>query len=182
MYLLIFFLAISIIFYFSGILEKSEKYAYKRMRITSDAFDNGELIPEKYTCNGENISPPLRWKDFPIDTKSFVLLFEDPDTSPRAFVHWLLYNIPNTANSIKENVPSKERLSRGAIHGTNGYGDIGYSGPCPKEGLHHYKFRILALDVHLNTERGLNKFEVLKRCKNHVLAEGVLIGRYRRKS
>lgn len=180
MYLLMFFIAISIFLYFSEVLEKSDKYANRSMKIISSAFAEGEIIPSKYICDGENISPPLEWSDFPDNTKTFVILCEDPDAFPKARVYWLMYNIPRNAHKLKENVLDLEKLPQGIIQGINDFRKIGYGGSCPPSGIHHYIFRIYALDIHLNVEPGLNKIQILNIIDKHVLAQGQLMGRYRR--
>lgn len=180
MYLLMFFISLSVLFYFSRGIEKSNKYAYKTMRINSPVFENGEIIPVKYTCDGQDISPPLEWYDFPEDTKSFVLICRDPDAPRKVWVHWVIYNLSRHITHLKENIPKIEELPNGAVQGKNDFGKIGYGGPCPPGGLHHYEFKIFALNIHLNLEAGLNSFEILSMIDGHILAEGKLVGKYKR--
>src|SRR5215475_6370832 len=115
--------------------------------ITSDAFLEGEAIPTKYTCDGDDLSPDLRWSDIPPNTKSFVLICEDPDALSGMFTHWILYDLPPTATELPEGVSTEERLANGAIQGRNDFKRIGYGGPCPppNDNAHRYFFRLYAL-------------------------------------
>src|SRR5690606_23878600 len=112
----------------------------------STAFNNGDKIPSKFTCDGENISPELSWYDAPEGTKSFALMIEDPDAPGGLFLHWILFNIPADINSLPEDTTSKS-LPEDAVQGTNHFSTLDYGGPCPPSGMHHYYFRIYALDI-----------------------------------
>ena len=151
--------------------------------ITSDAFREGEAIPTKYTCDGDDLSPALRWSDIPPNTKSFLLICEDPDAPSGTFTHWVLYNLPPTAAELPEGVSAEARLANGAIQGRNDFKRIGYGGPCPppKGSAHRYFFRLYALDTELRLQAGARREDIVLAMEGHVLATGHLMGTYRRK-
>ncbi|MBW1972013.1 MAG: YbhB/YbcL family Raf kinase inhibitor-like protein [Deltaproteobacteria bacterium] len=151
-----------------------------RIEIKSDAFEDGGMIPKKYTCDGEDISPPLRWSSFIEGTKTFAIICDDPDAPMGTWVHWVIFNIPATVNELPENIPPKEVLEMKAKQGTNDFRKIGYGGPCPPGGTHRYYFKIYALDTKINLDPGITKSQLLKAIKDHILAEGQLMGRYSR--
>jgi Raf kinase inhibitor-like YbhB/YbcL family protein len=125
------------------------------IQLTSPAFAQGGSIPKRYTCDGDNISPALSWKDAPKETKSLVLILHDPDVPARnAFTHWLLYNIPPNVSRIEENVPGQPEVAGLGLQGRNDAGKIGYMGPCPPLGRHHYFFHLYSLRRVLNLEPG----------------------------
>lgn len=149
--------------------------------IGSDAFEDGEKIPEKYTCDGMNISPPLRWDTLPEHTISFAILCEDPDAPGETFTHWIIFNIPTNVMELPTDVENKEKLENGAIHGINSNGYAGYTGPCPPEGpAHRYFFRIYALDKTLNLNPPVKRNEFLKALNENILDEGQLMAKYSR--
>ncbi len=148
--------------------------------ITTPAFDDGGMIPEKYTCDGENISPPLNWTKGAIETKSYALISDDPDAPMGTWVHWVIYDIPPYTTNLPENIPKDETLKNGPKQGTNDFGKIGYGGPCPPGGIHRYFFKIYALDKMLELKPGLRKKELLNAMEGHILAQGKLIGKYSR--
>jgi Raf kinase inhibitor-like YbhB/YbcL family protein len=150
------------------------------MEIKSPAFEEGAFIPRKYTCDGMNVSPPLEWSLVPEVTKAFALICDDPDASMRTWVHWVLYNIPGDQNRISEDIPPMEVLENGAMHGKNDFRRTGYGGPCPPRGTHRYFYKIYALDEVLDLDPGISKKALLKAMEGHVLAEGQLVGRYKR--
>lgn len=147
------------------------------LEITSSAFGKGELIPAKYTCDGENISPALEWSGFPKKTKSFALIVEDPDAPSGTVDHWILYNIPSDVNSLSEAIKD---YPKGALGGQNYKGSTAYAGPCPPDKLHRYFFKIYALDTQLNLKEGASKQELLSAMNEHILEQAELIGRYDR--
>jgi Raf kinase inhibitor-like YbhB/YbcL family protein len=151
--------------------------------IASDAFREGEAIPTKYTCDGNDISPALRWSDIPPSTKSFALICEDPDAPSGTFTHWVLYNLPPTAVELPEGVSAEARLANGAIQGLNDFKRIGYGGPCPppNDRSHRYFFRLYALDTELQLQAGAHREDIVLAMEGHVLATGHLMGTYRRK-
>lgn len=148
--------------------------------IKSTAFKDSGFIPQKYTCDGSNISPPLQWSGVPGDTKSIVLICDDPDAPMGTWVHWVIYNIPPDINSLPENMPADKTLETGAMQGTNDFREIGYGGPCPPGGTHRYFFKIYALDKLLELNPGLTKNDLLGAMGGHILEEGKLMGRYSR--
>ncbi len=151
------------------------------LTITSTAFATGGNIPVEYTCQGQNISPPLDWDQGPTETASFALIVDDPDAPSGVYTHWVIYNLPSDARSLPMAVPNENQLPDGAIQGNNSSGKIGYSGPCPPPGkIHHYRFTLYALDSYLNLAAGASKQELLKVIEGHVLAQEQLIGLYQR--
>jgi Raf kinase inhibitor-like YbhB/YbcL family protein len=151
-----------------------------KMKISSSAFKEGEMIPKKYTCDDINISPPLEWSLAPEGTKTFALICDDPDAPMGTWVHWVIFNLPAKTNQLSENIPSKEVLPDGAKQGKNDFGRVGYGGPCPPAGIHRYYFKIYALDDELDLKAGVTKAELLKAMDGHILAEAQLMGRYKR--
>jgi len=151
------------------------------MQLTSPAFRSEGDIPAEYTCDSRNISPELSWSGAPSGTKSFVLVMHDPD-APIAggYTHWLVYNIPGTANHIAEKAPNQDQLPGGGKQGKNDSGTYGYVGPCPPSGTHRYYFRLYALDSNLGSEVGLNKAGFEKAMQGHILAQAELMGKYKR--
>jgi Raf kinase inhibitor-like YbhB/YbcL family protein len=151
--------------------------------ITSDAFLEGEAIPTKYTCDGDNLSPDLRWSDIPPNTKSLALICEDPDAPSGTFTHWILFDIPPTVTELPEGVSAADRLANGAVQGQNDFKRIGYGGPCPppNDSEHRYHFRIYALDTELQLQGGARREDVVPAMVGHVLATGHLMGTYKRK-
>lgn len=146
---------------------------YKTIAITSTAFKDGEMIPAKYTCDGNNINPPIALKKIPKEAKSLALIIDDPDTLNGTWVHWLVWNIPVT-HSIKEN-------HRTGIEGINDFNQRHYCGPCPPSGKHHYFFKIYALDAILNLPSNTKKLNLEKAMSEHIIGFGELTGLYKRK-
>ncbi len=148
--------------------------------LTSTAFANGDPIPMKYTCDDQDISPPLQWKDPPEGTRSFALICDDPDAPMGTWVHWVLYNLPGSTLSLSEAVPSDADLPGGGRHGQNSWGRPGYGGPCPPGGTHRYFFKLYALDAELDVATGWSKEELLRVMEGHVLAQTETMGVYAR--
>lgn len=148
--------------------------------VKSDSFSDGGMIPAKYTCDGANISPQLSWDNAPKDTKSFVLICEDPDAPMGTFTHWILYDIPADVHELPENLPKDKVLPNGAKQGIADFKKIGYGGPCPPSGTHRYYFKLYSLDTLLNLEPGLKKEDILKAMNGHILAQGQIMGKYTR--
>ena len=149
--------------------------------LTTSAFKPGDSIPRRYTCEGEDLSPPLHWTMPPAATKSFVLFADDPDAPVGTWVHWVIYDLPLDLCGLTEGVPTNDRLPNGALQGLNDFKRVGYGGPCPPPGKsHRYYFKVYALDVTLNLKPRATKAQVLDACKRHVLAEAQLMGRYGR--
>ncbi|MGQ9541449.1 MAG: YbhB/YbcL family Raf kinase inhibitor-like protein [Armatimonadota bacterium] len=150
------------------------------IRLTSTAFTDGGTIPQKYTCDGADVSPPLAWDNVPEGTKSFALICDDPDAPVGTWVHWVLFHLPADTRNLPEAVPPDKELPNGARQGTNDFRKIGYGGPCPPSGTHRYYFKLYALDTLLDLPAGISKAQLLKAMEGHVLAEGQLMGRYSR--
>lgn len=149
--------------------------------LTGSVFKEGELIPNKYTCEGSDLSPPLRWNNPPAGTRSFVLIVDDPDAPVGTWVHWVLYNIPIDVRGLAEGLPALETLPNDARQGLNDFKRIGYGGPCPPPGPpHRYVFTLYALDRDLNLKPRATKTQVLDAMKGHVLGEAHLTGRFGR--
>jgi hypothetical protein len=160
---------------------KTAKEPVMNMHITSTAFAEGRTIPDKYTCTGPNISPPLQWDNTPAGVKSFALIADDPDAPAGTWVHWVLYNLPPATMSLAENLPSSPELPDGSKQGVNDFGQPGYGGPCPPPGKpHRYFFKIYALDLPLGLKAGATRKDVETAIRGHVLAEGQLMGTYQR--
>jgi hypothetical protein len=152
------------------------------LQITSTTFAEGQPIPQKYTCQGSDISPSLAWTNTPANTKSFALIADDPDAPVGTWVHWVLYDLPANATGLPENVAKTQTISNGAKQGMNTWPRLGYGGPCPPPGKpHRYFFKLYALDTMLGLKPGLTKKDLLKAMEGHVLAEGQLMGTYQRK-
>lgn len=150
------------------------------MKLTSTAFQEGGMIPAKYTCDGANVSPPLEWSGAPQATKSFALICDDPDAPGKTWVHWVVFDLPASRKSLPENVPPQETLPGGGKQGMNDFKKIGYGGPCPPSGTHRYFFKLYALDAELNLDSKTTKDRLVQAMKDHILAQGELIGRYKR--
>jgi hypothetical protein len=151
------------------------------IKITSTAFNNGDFIPPKYTCDGANISPHLTWEGIPEGTKTLALIVDDPDAPGHTFVHWVVYNIPVHVKELLEGVTPTRNIPEDVLMGTNDYGHIGYGGPCPPPGTHRYFFKLYALNSPLHLEAGATKDHVLKAMEKHVLGQAELMGKYKRK-
>jgi Raf kinase inhibitor-like YbhB/YbcL family protein len=149
--------------------------------MTSAAFEPGGTIPQQHTCDGPDLSPPLRWAAPPEGTQSLVLIADDPDAPGKTWVHWVLYDLPPDRQELAEGLPQQETLIEGGVQGKNDFDKIGYGGPCPPKGKpHRYFFKLYALDIKLNLSPGATKSQVLERMSGHVLAEAELIGSYGR--
>ena len=153
------------------------------MTLKSPAFQQNGHIPSKYTCEGEDVSPPLAWEGAPNGAKSLVLIIDDPDApDPKApkmvWVHWVIYNMPPDTKSLPENA-GKARLPQGALLGLNDFKKTGYGGPCPPIGRHRYFHKLYALDITLDL-RDATKSQIERAMRGHVLANAELIGTYQK--
>ena len=148
------------------------------MKITSSAFSDGALIPIKYTCDGDDISPPLVWSDIPENTASFVLINDDPDAPVGTWDHWILFNLEGKTTELAENVDLSKLA--GVQLGRNSWRRNDYGGPCPPYGTHRYFFKLYALDMKLDLPAGSSKQNIEKAMAGHILAEAELLGRYKR--
>jgi Raf kinase inhibitor-like YbhB/YbcL family protein len=151
------------------------------IELSSPAFAQGETIPEKYTCDGEDISPPLQWQNVPEGARSLALIVDDPDAPRGDWVHWLLYNIPETAGELPENVAPAESVPGGGSQGSSSWSRVGYGGPCPPGGTHRYFFKLYALDTELDLDAGATKEALLAAMEGHILGQGELMGTYARR-
>ncbi len=152
------------------------------LRLTSPAFSHQGEIPKRYTCEGEDTSPPLSWSDPPEGTKSFALIVDDPDApdllAPRmTCVHWVLYNLPPTARELPAEI-GREALPRGTREGQNDWKRTGYGGPCPPIGRHRYFHKLYALDTVLPDLGTPTKPELERAMEGHVLGRAELVGTY----
>jgi Raf kinase inhibitor-like YbhB/YbcL family protein len=143
--------------------------------VTSSNFKNGQAIPARFTCDGANVSPDIQWSALPTGTKSIAIVMDDSDT-PMSFTHWLAYDIPAGTHDIPEGASTPSMRLGHAAEGANNFGNIGYGGPCPPHGTHHYHFRVYALDVDLALPSGQSKEQLANAVKGHVLAKGAISG------
>lgn len=143
------------------------------LQITSPAFSDNQAIPPQYTCQGENVSPPLNISNVPPDAKSLALVLHDPDAVGSDFTHWLMWNIPIATHTIAVNT-----VPIGAEQGVNGAGEAKYTGPCPPTGTgtHHYLFEVYALDKNLSLEGTTDRLKLMNAIKNHILTQHTLTG------
>ncbi len=154
------------------------------LAVTSTAFEPGKPIPKKYTGDGEDISPPLAWSKVPDGTKELALICDDPDAPVGTWTHWVLYKIPAGTTSLPEGLPREKTLKKpaGAVQGLNSWPseNLGYRGPKPPSGTHHYHFKLYALDAPVDLPPGADTKKLLAAIKDHVLADGELVGTYSR--
>lgn len=150
------------------------------MEITSSGFKAAGPIPAICTCDGQDISPSLSWKEVPAGVQSLALICDDPDAPAGTWVHWVIYNIPPRTEGLMENVKGESEFPDGMKQGRNSWSKIGYGGPCPPSGTHRYYFKLYALDAMLDLAPGATKAQVLAAMQGHVLAEAQLMGTYQR--
>ncbi|MHC4563275.1 MAG: YbhB/YbcL family Raf kinase inhibitor-like protein [Planctomycetota bacterium] len=167
----------------TGALDRSKGVA--AMIVTSTAFADGKAIPRKYTGDGQDISPPIAWTKAPDGTKELALICDDPD-APRTlpWVHWVIYAIPASAHGLPEGIPAEQTPNdpAGSMQGVNSWAATGYRGPSPPKGhgVHHYHFKLYALDTALGLQPGMTKKALLTAMNGRILAEGELVGTYER--
>lgn len=147
--------------------------------LSSPSFSSGGSIPRRFTCDGEDVSPPFVWTDPPTGTQSFALIFDDPD-DPSGWVHWVLYDLPAPTRALEETTRPSPRPKEGGIHGMNSWGRSDYGGPCPPSGTHRYFFRLYALDTSLGLSPGATADQLRKAMEGHILGLAELMGTYRR--
>ncbi len=153
--------------------------------LTSSAFAGNEVIPKRFTGDGEDVSPRLTWSAVPDGAKELALIMDDPDApTPEPWVHWVIYKIAPGATFLPEGVAKSGSTAEpaGALQGKNSWGNIGYQGPAPPpgHGVHHYHFKLFALDTTLDVSSGLTKEQLLTAMEGHVLAQVELVGTYER--
>jgi hypothetical protein len=149
------------------------------LTLTSPSFKTGEPIPAVYTCVGRSVSPKLDWSGAPAGAQSFALIMDDPDAPGGTFVHWVIYNIPASSAGLAENAGAEAQPADGSLQGKNSAGRVGYIGPCPPSGAHRYYFKLYALDAKLEQE-SMNKETLLKAMQGHILAQGELMGIFKK--
>ena len=143
------------------------------MKITSPAFKNNELMPAKYTCDGQDISPPFAVENIQEGTKSLALICDDPDAPAGCWVHWVVFDIDVTGEIREDSIPGKQ--------GINDSRKEAYGGPCPPSGTHRYFFKIYALDTKLGLNEGINKKELEEGMKGHIIQKAETVGLYKRR-
>ena len=152
--------------------DDEETRLFGNMKLTSSAFAQGNPIPLEYTCDGDDISPPLTFTDVPDNTTSLALIMDDPDAPTGTWVHWIVWNIPSSSTGFL----------KGEViifpQGTNDNGELDYGGPCPPSGTHHYYFKLYALDTMLNLEVGATKNQLEDAMIGHIIEEAELMGTY----
>lgn len=168
-----------------GVKQSEKEDIAMTLSVKSPAFANGEAVPERFTGDGEDVSPELKWSDVPNGAKELALIMDDPDApTPEPWVHWVICKIPAAARDLPENVAKKDRPEKpaGSLQGKNSWGRIGYGGPAPPRGhgVHHYHFKLYALDTTLDVKAGLDKKALLAAMEGHVIATGELVGKYQR--
>lgn len=169
------------VFYVDPVLEEAVNGKPMVIKVSSPAFSFGGEIPQRYTCDGEDYSPPIRIDGVPVNARSLVLIMYDPDAPKGTFYHWIMYNIPPKNITLPENIPAKPETPYG-LQGVNDFGVVGYKGPCPPPGLgkHRYYILVMALDTILDLKPGASKEEVINALKDHVIAYGYYMGVYGR--
>lgn len=150
------------------------------LNLTISSFEQNTSIPEKYTCEGDDISPHLMWSDLPKETVTLALIMEDPDAPGGTFSHWVLYNIPPEVSEL-DKVPLQKRLDNGAIHGQNDFGKYGYGGPCPPHPEEHrYYFRLFAINRKLKPEEGATREALLEAIRGKIIDQSEYMGKFKR--
>jgi Raf kinase inhibitor-like YbhB/YbcL family protein len=150
-------------------------------QLTSTAIKEGQPIPELYTGDGQDVSPPLAWSGAPPGTKTYTMICDDPDAPRGTFTHWVAFNLPSAQQVLSEGTPTHVTLPDGGGQGTNDFGRTGYGGPAPPPGKpHRYFFRLYAVDDVLPLKAGATKPQVLSALKGHILGEALLMGTYGR--
>lgn len=152
------------------------------MKIWSRIFDDGKQIPPKYTCDGENVSPELTWSGVPETARTLALIMDDPDAPHGVFLHWLIWNVPATEVALTDGIGLPVERTGGGVQGRNGFGNLGYGGPCPPSGTHRYFFHLYALDAELDVPPGAVRDEVERAMLGHIVAEAETMCRYTRAS
>jgi Raf kinase inhibitor-like YbhB/YbcL family protein len=150
-------------------------------RIESAAFKEGAFIPARFSCQGENVSPQLKWTDPPAGTRSLALIVDDPDAPVGTWTHWVVFNLPAQTRAMEENATKQDELTNGGLQGMTSFGSVGYGGPCPPPGKpHRYIFKLYALDTMLSLKPGASREEVVAALRSHTLGEAQLMGRFKR--
>jgi Raf kinase inhibitor-like YbhB/YbcL family protein len=148
------------------------------MKLSSPVFESGEAIPDRYARKNGNVSPPLVWSGAPSQARGLALIVDDPDAPKGTFVHWLVYHIPPDVKSLDEGLDSHDELPGGLRQGKNGFGGLGYGGPQPPSGTHHYRFHLFALDRDVDLPPGRSRQELESAMRGHIIEEAELVGLY----
>lgn len=172
---------LSLMLYVLGAGAETKGGRVMKIKVESTAFNEGGMIPKKYACDGQDLSPPISWSGIPDAAKSIALIADDPDAPMGTWVHWVVYNLPANITGLPEGVPPQKTITNNGRQGTNDFRRIGYGGPCPPGGTHRYFFKVYALDIEVNLDAGATKAQLLKAMEGHLLAEGELMGRYQRR-
>jgi len=168
--------AVAVIIIFAIPEIHAEVKTMNKLQLTSQAFTHSGMIPQEYTCDGADGSPPLTIRNVPAKSRSLALIVDDPDAPRGTWVHWVVWNIgPDTTETPANSVP------RGALQGTNDFGKQSYGGPCPPSGTHRYFFKLYALDISLTLKAGATKVQLEEAMKGHILEKTELLGLYRRR-
>ncbi|HKB45047.1 MAG TPA: YbhB/YbcL family Raf kinase inhibitor-like protein [Chitinophagaceae bacterium] len=154
-------------------LEATSAVDYKQLKVASSVFDENDFIPAKYSCEGEDVNPPLTIENIPGEAKTLAIIVDDPDAREATWVHWVMWNIPVTHHLKENHVPG--------VQGINDFGRQRYNGPCPPRGTHHYYFKIYALNSVLDIPEDSNKLQLEKAMSNHIIAFGERTGLYTRR-
>lgn len=176
-YILIFISILLVTFGTWFVLNRKSQEQFKtigNMKITSSAFEYNQYIPKKYTCDGENVNPPLTFSEVPSEAKSLVLIVSDPDAPSGDWTHWIVFNISPDIKNVDEYSTPKGTVAR------NSFSKNEYGGPCPPSGTHRYIFALYALDTILSLDRNVDKKTVLKSINSHVLSQTEITGVYSR--
>ncbi len=176
------FISIFLLLIFSSTMFSQNNQQENKMdiKIQTPAFKDGGNIPSKYTCDDANISPRLTWSTKAEGIKTYAIIVNDPDAPSGDFVHWVLYNIPSNIKELAEDITPSKNIPEEILMGTNGAGKIGYMGPCPPSGTHRYYFRIYGLNSALHLSPGAEKWQLVKAMEGHIVAQGELMGKYKR--
>lgn len=154
--------------------------ARRKIDVWSSAFGEGARIPSDFTCDGADMSPPIEWSGVPANAESLAVIMDDPDAPAGNWKHWLVYNLSPDLTLLPAGIPAGEKLPSGGFQGRTDFGKASYQGPCPPNGEHRYFFKIYALDTMLRLKPGASKQELSRVMQGHILAEGVLMGKYDR--
>ena len=158
-------------------------YTAFALELESEVFENKGYIPDRYTCDAQDFSPPFSWSAIPENAKSLVLICDDPNASFKIWVHWVAFNIPLKIEGLKEGISKEELAELSIVEGINDFGKVGYQGPCPPLGkVHRYSFRLYALSTILTLEEGASKKDVIEAMQGYIIAEAKLVGLYQRPS
>lgn len=150
------------------------------MHLASSNFAADARIPARFTCDGENLSPNLDWTGAPSTTKTYALILHDPD-APIDFTHWLVWDIPPDVHQLAEGASNRAAMPEGSNQGMNGFGRVGYGGPCPPRGkAHHYTFRIFALDTKVGLGSGASREQLESAMRSHIVSQGQIVALYQR--